>query len=73
MIPKIIVNRLEIYFWNAIIPLMQNSDPVRFLVPKAYAVTTQLLDFSTFFMISLGIILGFLFGFCLGLLSQFIA
>ncbi len=60
-------NRLEIAFWDAIIPLMNQSHLVQALLQNAYPLVKNRdhtrLAMQALFVASLGLILGFIIGF----------
>jgi hypothetical protein len=67
---KILLHRLEINFWDSIIPLMHKSPPVRFLVPRVYRwLHTKEVQQTAKLVMALTI-LGLIIGFALGSLSQ---
>lgn len=63
---KVLFHRLELNFWNAFIPLMHKSPPVRFIVPRVYRLLhmeefRQMLKLSLL-LTFLGLFLGFIWG-----------
>ncbi len=67
---KVLFHRLEISFWDAFIPLMHKSPPVRFLVPRIYRLL-HIPEFRQIIKLSLLLtILGLILGFLLGVFSQ---
>ena len=60
-------NRLEIAFWDTIIPLMRQSRLVQVLIQNAYQLGKNRdhtrLAMKALFVTSLGLILGFIIGF----------
>ena len=69
MSPKIIINRLELGFWNTIILIMENSKLVRNLTPVIYkwinwALATKMLSQVIYLSIA-GLICGYFLGFFL--------
>ena len=67
---KVFVQRLELSFWNAFIPLMHKSPPIRFMVPRVYCLL-HTREFQQTVKLSLLLtILGLFLGFTLGTLSQ---
>jgi hypothetical protein len=66
MSPKIIINRLELGFWNTIILIMENSKLVRNLTPVIYkwlnwGFTTKMFQ-QMLYLIVVGLVLGYFFG-----------
>lgn len=59
--------RLEIAFWDAIIPLMNQSTMVQFFLRKAYPLfknkERDRLIMQAFFIVCLGLVIGFFIGF----------
>ena len=67
---KFFLHRLELNFWDAFIPLMYKSPPVRFLVPRVYRwLHTEEVQ-KTAKLVLVFTILGLIIGFALGSLSQ---
>jgi hypothetical protein len=70
MSPKILINRLEISFWNRVIPLMEQSIPIRFIMAQSYMIVTKAPSSKLIFLGLLIIVAGGLLGFILGVLQQ---
>ncbi len=65
---KFLPRQLEINFWNAVIPLMKESPPVRFILMSGYALLQEF-RLANNLMLSLLIgATGLLIGFSLGVL-----
>jgi hypothetical protein len=71
MSPKIIINRLEIGFWNTVIPLMQHSSPVQMVMSWTYTLATRLPSTKVILIGLMSILAGGSLGFLLGVLNQF--
>ncbi len=68
---KLLIHQLELNFWDAFIPLMHKSPPIRFIVPRVYRLLYSP-EFRQTAKISLILtIAGLVLGFILGVLSQF--
>lgn len=67
---KVLFHQLEISFWDAFIPLMHKSPPVRFVVSRIYRLL-HIQEFQQTVKLTLALaILGLTLGFTLGVLSQ---
>ena len=65
-------NHLELRFWNLVISLMQNSNPVRTLLPWIYRLTTDHNSKKVVLTLLVCALSGGVLGFLLGVLSQFL-
>ena len=66
---KVLLHRIELNFWDAFIPLMHKSQPVRFLVPRIYRWLHINEVRQTVKLALVLTILGLVIGFALGSLS----
>jgi hypothetical protein len=67
---KILLQHLELSFWDTVIPLMHTSQPVRLVVPCVYRfLHIEELQKTVKFSLALTV-LGLLLGFTLGALSR---
>ncbi len=67
---KFLFHQLELSFWDAFIPIMHKSAPVRFIVPRVYRLL-HIQEFRQTVKFTLALtILGLSLGFTLGVLSQ---
>ncbi len=71
MSAKVLLYQLEINFWNAVIPLMLNSPPVRYMLPRVYVLARGMFSTKTILQALLCTAAGVSVGFVLGMLSQF--
>ena len=70
MTVKVFFHQLEISFWDAFIPLMHKSPPVRFVVPRIYRLL-HIREFQQTVKLTLALaFLGLTLGFTLGVLSH---
>ncbi len=70
MSAKVLLHQLELSFWDAFIPLMHKSPPVRFVVPRVYRLL-HIKEFQKTVKLTLALtILGLILGFTLGALNQ---
>ncbi len=67
---KVLFHQLELNFWDAFIPWMHKSPPVRFVVTRVYRLL-HIEEFQKTVKLALALaILGLILGFTLGALSQ---
>ena len=69
---KPLFNHLELRFWNTVIPLMQNSSPVRAILPVIYRFVTEHQSKKVALTLLVCGLSGGTLGFLLGVLSQFL-
>ncbi len=69
---KPLFNHLELRFWNTVIPLMQNSSPVRAILPWLYRFAIEHQSNKVALTLLACAISGAALGFFLGVLSQFL-
>jgi len=72
MSPKIIINRIELGFWNTVTPIMQNSKPVRKITPVVYKWINWAFVTKTIYPMVYLAIIGLFFGYLLGITTQFL-
>ena len=71
MSPRIIITRLEIGFWNTVIPLMQHSSPIQMVMSWTYTLATKLPSTRVILFGLMSILAGGSLGFLLGMLNHF--
>jgi hypothetical protein len=69
---KPLFNHLELRFWNIVIPLMQNSSPVRKMIPWVYRFATKHQSKKVALLLFACSVFGATLGFLLGVFSQFL-
>jgi hypothetical protein len=69
---KPLFNHLELRFWYTVIPLMQNSSPVRTILPWIYRFATEHQSKKVALTLLVCALSGGILGFLLGVLSQFL-
>jgi hypothetical protein len=68
---KLLINRLELNFWHLVIPLIQRSPAVRFVLPHAYQLFTSEVIKGFILPACLYAAGGLLTGFIIGYISRF--
>ena len=72
MSPRIIISRLEIGFWNTVIPLMEESPSIRYIVAWSYRIATKMPSTKMILIGLVSIVAGGSLGFLFGILNQFL-
>jgi hypothetical protein len=72
MTPRIMLNRLEISFWNTVIPLMEQSTPIRFIIYRSYMLASKAPSTKLILLGLSSVISGGLLGFLLGVLRHYL-